>query len=136
MPTINQLVRKGRRKNRKKIDRALQGCPQKRGVVLRVWVTDPRKPNSGQRKMVRVRLSNGVEITAGIPGQGLGGVQEHSQVLIRGGKTKDVTGVKYQVVRGAWDCSGENVDNFRPKKTMKGDRRKSRSKYGSKKPKT
>ena len=135
MPTVNQLVRKGRRKNRKKVNRALQGCPQKRGVVLRVWVTDPRKPNSGQRKMVRVKLSNGVTITAGVPGQGMGGVQEHSQVLIRGGKTKDVTGVKYQVIRGTLDCLGENGDTFRPKKTMTGDRRNSRSKYGSKRPK-
>jgi small subunit ribosomal protein S12 len=102
---------------------------------LQVKILDPRKPNSGARKTARVRLSNGIVVTAGIPGQGLGGVQEHSQVLIRGGKTKDVPGVKYQVVRGTLDCTGENGDNFRPKKSMTGERRKSRSKYGSKKPK-
>lgn len=136
MPTISQLVRKGRRKNRKKVDRALQGAPQKRGVVLRTWVEKPRKPNSGDRKMVRVKLSNGVEVTAGLPGQGMGGVQQHSQVLIRGGRTKDVVGVKYQVIRGTLDCLSENSDDFRPKKTMTGDRRNSRSKYGSKKPKS
>lgn len=135
MPTINQLVRKGRRKNKKKVDRALKGAPQKSGVVLRVWVVKPRKPNSGHRKMARVRLSNGVEITAGIPGQGLGGVQEHARVLVRGGRTKDVPGVRYQIVRGTLDCTGENGDNFRPKKTMQ-DRRNARSRYGSKKPKS
>lgn len=137
MPTINQLVRKGRKRKRKlRVDRALQGAPQKSGVVLRIWVSKPRKPNSGHRKLARVRLSNGVEITAGVPGQGLGGVQEHSQVLVRGGRTKDVPGVKYQIVRGTRDCTGENADNFRPKKTMQGDRRRARSKYGSKKPKS
>ena len=137
MPTINQLVRKGRKRKRKlKMDRALQGAPQRRGVVLRIWVEKPRKPNSGHRKMARVRLSNGVELTAGIPGQGMGAVQEHSVVLIRGGRTKDVPGVKYQIVRGALDCTGENGDSFRPMKSMTGDRRNARSKYGSKKPKT
>ena len=137
VPTINQLVRKGRRRKRKlRVNRALQGCPQKSGVVLRIWVSKPRKPNSGHRKLARVRLSNGVEVTAGIPGQGLGGVQEHSHVLVRGGRTKDVPGVKFQIVRGTLDCTGENGDNFRPTKTMKGDRRRGRSKYGSKRPRT
>ncbi len=136
MPTINQLVRKGRKRKRKlKFDRALQGAPQLSGVVLKIWVIKPRKPNSGHRKMARVLLSNGIQVTAGIPGQGLGGVQEHSRVLIRGGRTKDVVGVKYQIVRGALDCTGENVDNFRPSKSMTGLRLNSRSKYGSKKPK-
>lgn len=131
MPTINQLVRKGRRNNIRKPDRALQGCPQKRGTVLKVWVVKPRKPNSGDRKMVRVRLSNKVEVTASIPGQGLGGVQQHSQVLVRKGRVQDVPGVNYKIVRGALDCQNEDGRSY---KTMN-SRKKARSRFGAKRPK-
>lgn len=123
MPTINQLVRKGRKKQRKGTkSAALQGCPQKRGVCTRVMTITPRKPNSALRKVARVRLVNGVEVTAYIPGIGHN-LQEHSVVLLRGGRVKDLAGVRYHIVRGAKDTLG--VD----------DRRKSRSKYGTKKPK-
>lgn len=123
MPTINQLVRKGRRKKKRKPNRALQGAPQRAGVVLRTWVIKPKKPNSGMRKMARVRLSNGVEITATIPGQGMGGVQDHSHVLVQGASVPDVPGVNYKIIRGTLDCQGQP------------DRAKSRSRYGAKKPK-
>lgn len=136
MPTINQLVRKGRRKRRRTLDRALQGAPQKGGTVLRIWVDNPRKPNSGNRKLARVRLSNGVEITAGVVGIGMGGVQEHSRVLVAGGRVKDMPGVRYRIIRGTWDSTSEAQDQSRPRKTATTDRRNSRSKYGAKRPKT
>ncbi len=123
MPTINQLVRKGRKvivsKNKAP---ALQACPQKRGVCTRVYTTTPKKPNSALRKVARVRLTNGIEVTAYIPGEGHN-LQEHSIVLIRGGRIKDLPGVRYHIIRGTLDTSG--VD----------DRKKSRSKYGTKRPK-
>jgi small subunit ribosomal protein S12 len=123
MPTINQLIRKGRQKPRKKVKTpALQGCPQRRGVCVRVYTSTPKKPNSALRKVARVRLTNGIEVTSYIPGVGHN-LQEHSVVLIRGGRVKDLPGVRYHILRGTMDTSG--VD----------DRRKSRSKYGAKKPK-
>ncbi len=123
MPTINQLVRKGRKvvKSKNKAP-ALEACPQKRGVCTRVYTTTPKKPNSALRKVARVRLTNGMEVTAYIPGEGHN-LQEHSIVLIRGGRIKDIPGVRYHIIRGTLDTSG--VD----------DRKKSRSKYGTKKPK-
>ncbi len=124
MPTISQLVRKGRKqiiaKNKAP---ALNACPQKRGVCTRVYTTTPKKPNSALRKVARVRLTNGNEVTAYIPGEGHN-LQEHSIVLIRGGRIKDLPGVRYHIVRGALDTSGVE------------DRKKSRSKYGAKKPKS
>lgn len=124
MPTINQLVRLGRKKKEKKSKApALQGCPQKRGVCVRVYTVTPKKPNSALRKVARVRLTNGIEITAYIPGIGHN-LQEHSVVLIRGGRVRDLPGVRYKVIRGALDAAG--VQN----------RRKSRSKYGTPKPKS
>jgi len=123
MPTINQLVRKGREKVRKKASApALGGAPQKRGVCLVVRTWSPKKPNSALRKLARVRLTNGTEVWAYIPGIGHN-LQEHSVVLIRGGRVKDLPGVKYHVVRGTLDTAGTR------------DRKTSRSKYGSKKPK-
>ena len=123
MPTINQLVRKGRKTlAEKKTNRALQGNPQRRGVCTRVYTSSPKKPNSALRKIARVRLTNGIEVTAYIPGEGHN-LQEHSIVLVRGGRVKDLPGVRYHIVRGALDCSG--VDK----------RKRSRSKYGSKRPK-
>jgi small subunit ribosomal protein S12 len=123
MPTINQLVRKSRTKVRKK-DKvpALQGCPQKRGVCVRVYTTTPKKPNSALRKVARVRLTNGYEVTSYIPGEGHN-LQEHSVVLIRGGRVKDLPGVRYHIIRGTLDSLGVQ------------DRRKSRSRYGTKRPK-
>ena len=123
MPTINQLVRRGREKVRvKSASPALKQCPQKRGVCTRVYTTTPKKPNSALRKVARVRLTNGFEVTAYIPGEGHN-LQEHSIVLIRGGRVKDLPGVRYHIVRGTLDSAGVN------------DRRKSRSKYGAKRPK-
>lgn len=123
MPTINQLVRKGRNKvQRKNKVPALQACPQKRGVCVRVYTTTPKKPNSALRKVARVRLTNGYEVTSYIPGEGHN-LQEHSVVLIRGGRVKDLPGVRYHVIRGTLDSLGVQ------------DRRKSRSKYGAKRPK-
>jgi small subunit ribosomal protein S12 len=123
MPTINQLVRKGRKVIEKKTSApALKSCPQKRGVCTRVYTSTPKKPNSALRKVARVRLTNGIEVTAYIPGEGHN-LQEHSIVLIRGGRVKDLPGVRYHIIRGALDSSGVN------------NRRKSRSKYGTKKPK-
>ena len=123
MPTINQLVRLGRKTlAEKKTNRALQACPQRRGVCTRVYTSSPKKPNSALRKIARVRLTNGIEVTAYIPGEGHN-LQEHSIVLVRGGRVKDLPGVRYHIVRGALDCSG--VDK----------RKRSRSKYGSKRPK-
>lgn len=123
MPTINQLVRKGRRKSKKKAKTpALQGAPQKRGVCVRVYTSTPKKPNSALRKVARVRLTNGIEVTSYIPGMGHN-LQEHSVVLIRGGRVKDLPGVRYHVIRGTMDTTG--VD----------DRRQGRSKYGAKRPK-
>jgi small subunit ribosomal protein S12 len=123
MPTISQLVRQGRKKqeNRNKVP-ALQACPQKRGVCVRVYTTTPKKPNSALRKVARVRLTNGIEVTSYIPGEGHN-LQEHSVVLIRGGRVKDLPGVRYHIVRGNLDTQGVNGRN------------KSRSKYGTKKPK-
>ena len=121
MPTINQLVRKGRTVlNYKSKSPALGSCPQKRGVCTRVYTTTPKKPNSALRKVARVRLTNGMEVTAYIPGEGHN-LQEHSIVLIRGGRVKDLPGVRYHIVRGAVDSSGV------------ADRKKGRSKYGAKK---
>jgi small subunit ribosomal protein S12 len=123
MPTINQLVRYGRKpKKRKSKSPALEGCPQKRGVCIRVYTTTPKKPNSALRKVAKVRLSNGREVIAYIPGIGHN-LQEHSVVLVRGGRVKDLPGVKYHIVRGVYDAAG--VAN----------RRNSRSKYGAKRPK-
>jgi small subunit ribosomal protein S12 len=123
MPTINQLVRKGREELRKKSSTpALQSCPQKRGVCVRVYTTTPKKPNSALRKIARVRLTNGIEVTSYIPGIGHN-LQEHSVVLIRGGRVKDLPGVRYHIIRGTLDALG--VAN----------RKQGRSKYGTKKPK-
>ncbi len=109
MPTINQLVRKGREKiSKRTASPALQGCPQKRGVCVRVYTTTPKKPNSALRKVARVRLTNGIEVTTYIPGVGHN-LQEHSVVLIRGGRVKDLPGVRYHVVRGTLDASGVQV---------------------------
>ncbi len=122
MPTIQQLIRKGRSsKHKKSTSPALQGSPQKRGVCTRVYTTTPKKPNSALRKVARVRLTNGYEVTAYIPGEGHN-LQEHSIVLVRGGRVKDLPGVKYHIVRGALDTAGVS------------DRRQGRSKYGTKKP--
>jgi len=123
MPTINQLVRKGRKTTKKNTKSpALQSCPQKRGVCTRVMTITPKKPNSALRKVARVRLVNGIEVTAYIPGIGHN-LQEHSVVLLRGGRVKDLPGVRYHIVRGAKDTLGVE------------DRRKARSKYGTKRPK-
>jgi len=123
MPTINQLIRHGRRPLRAK-DKApaFKANPQKRGVCTRVYTTTPKKPNSALRKVARVRLTNGFEVTAYIPGEGHN-LQEHSIVLIRGGRVKDLPGVRYHIVRGTLDSAGVN------------DRKQSRSKYGAKRPK-
>jgi small subunit ribosomal protein S12 len=123
MPTIQQLIRKPRRQpvKRNKVP-AMQSCPQKRGVCTRVYTTTPKKPNSALRKVARVRLTNQLEVTSYIPGEGHN-LQEHSVVLIRGGRVKDLPGVRYHIVRGAKDTLGVE------------DRRKARSKYGAKKPK-
>src|SRR2546428_13608553 len=123
MPTINQLVRKGRQRVKyKTASPALQSSPQKRGVCTRVYTQTPKKPNSALRKVARVRLTNGIEVTTYIPGVGHN-LQEHSIVLIRGGRVKDLPGVRYHVVRGTLDSVGV------------GDRKQSRSKYGAKRPK-
>lgn len=123
MPTIQQLVRKGRSNQSKKSkSRALESCPQKRGVCTRVYTTTPKKPNSALRKVAKVRLVNGYEIIAYIPGEGHN-LQEHSIVLVRGGRVKDLPGVRYHLVRGSLDTAGVK------------DRAKSRSKYGTKRPK-
>ena len=123
MPTINQLVRLGRREVAKKEKApALRSNPQKRGVCTRVYTTTPKKPNSALRKVARVRLTNGFEVTAYIPGEGHN-LQEHSIVMIRGGRVKDLPGVRYHIIRGTLDAAGVN------------DRKKSRSKYGAKRPK-
>ncbi len=124
MPTINQLVRRPRRRAGKKSNvPALGACPQRRGVCTRVYTTTPKKPNSALRKVARVRLTNGFEVTTYIGGEGHN-LQEHSVVLIRGGRVKDLPGVRYHTVRGALDTSGVN------------DRRQGRSKYGAKRPKS
>ena len=124
MPTINQLVRKGRFTQKVKTSSpALKACPQKRGVCTRVYTTTPKKPNSALRKVARVRLTNGIEVTAYVPGEGHN-LQEHSIVLIRGGRVKDLPGVRYHIIRGALDSSGVDA------------RRQGRSKYGAKRPKS
>ena len=124
MPTINQLIRKGRKVQKRKTSApALKECPQKRGVCTRVYTMTPKKPNSALRKIARVRLSNGVEVSAYIPGEGHN-LQEHSIVLVRGGRVKDLPAVRYHIVRGILDTVGVE------------DRRKSRSKYGTKQPKS
>ncbi len=124
MPTINQLVRKPRQQQVKKSNvPALQACPQRRGVCTRVYTTTPKKPNSALRKVARVRLTNGYEVTTYIGGEGHN-LQEHSVVLLRGGRVKDLPGVRYHTVRGALDTSGVS------------DRRQGRSKYGAKRPKS
>ncbi len=121
MPTINQLIRKGRKKIKyKSKSPILDACPQKRGVCLQVKTMTPKKPNSALRKVARVRLSNGIEVTAYIPGEGHN-LQEHSIVLVRGGRVRDLPGVRYHIVRGVLDCQGVT------------DRKQARSKYGSKK---
>lgn len=123
MPTINQLVRRGRQKAMRKTSApALINCPQRRGVCVRVYTSTPKKPNSALRKVARVRLTNGYEITTYIPGVGHN-LQEHSVVLVRGGRVKDLPGVRYHIIRGTLDSAG--VQN----------RKKSRSKYGAKRPK-
>ena len=123
MPTINQLVRKGRKQVKRRTGSpALDSCPQKRGVCTRVYTTTPKKPNSALRKVARVRLTNGKEVTAYIPGEGHN-LQEHSVVLLRGGRVKDLPGVRYHIVRGTLDAVGVQA------------RRQRRSKYGAKKPK-
>ena len=123
MPTINQLVKRGREQQRAKWTApALQGSPQKRGVCTRVYTTTPKKPNSALRKVARVRLTNGIEVTSYIPGVGHN-LQEHSVVLIRGGRVKDLPGVRYHIIRGTLDSIGVQ------------DRRQGRSKYGAKRPK-
>ncbi|MEZ4359391.1 MAG: 30S ribosomal protein S12 [Sphingomonadales bacterium] len=123
MPTINQLVRRGREKVRtKSASPALKQCPQKRGVCTRVYTTTPKKPNSALRKVARVRLTNQMEVTSYIPGEGHN-LQEHSVVLIRGGRVKDLPGVRYHIIRGTLDTTG--VQN----------RKQARSKYGAKRPK-
>ena len=124
MPTVNQLVRKGRKSQskRNKVP-ALEACPQKRGVCTRVYTTTPKKPNSALRKVARVRLTNGIEVNAYIPGEGHN-LQEHSIVLIEGGRVKDLPGVRFHIVRGSLDTAGVN------------DRKTSRSRYGAKKPKS
>lgn len=123
MPTINQLVTKGRKSIKVRTSSpALRNCPQKRGVCLRVYTTTPKKPNSALRKVARVRLTNGIEVTSYIPGVGHN-LQEHSVVLIRGGRVKDLPGVRYHIIRGTLDSVGVL------------DRRKGRSKYGTKRPK-
>ncbi|MBD3267487.1 30S ribosomal protein S12 [bacterium] len=123
MPTINQLIKKGRKaKPRKNKAPAMQKCPQKRGVCTRVWTMSPKKPNSALRKVARVRLTNGIEVNAYIPGEGHN-LQEHSIVLIRGGRVKDLPSVRYHVIRGVLETMGVEK------------RRRSRSKYGTKKPK-
>ncbi|MBU1002978.1 MAG: 30S ribosomal protein S12 [Proteobacteria bacterium] len=123
MPTINQLVRKKRVKQlKRKKTPALMECPQRRGVCTRVYTTTPKKPNSALRKVARVRLTNGMEVTSYIPGEGHN-LQEHSVVMIRGGRVKDLPGVRYHIIRGSLDTSGV------------ADRRKGRSKYGAKRPK-
>jgi len=123
MPTINQLIRDGRETKKKKTKSpALRQCPQKRGVCTRVMTFTPKKPNSALRKVARVRLTNGIEVTAYIPGIGHN-LQEHSAVLIRGGRVKDLPGVRYHIIRGTLDTLGVN------------ERKKSRSKYGTKRPK-
>lgn len=123
MPTINQLIRKPRKKpvERTKVP-ALERCPQKRGVCTRVYTTTPKKPNSALRKVARVRLTNGFEVTSYIPGEGHN-LQEHSVVMIRGGRVKDLPGVRYHIIRGVLDTQGVS------------DRRQRRSKYGTKRPK-
>ncbi|MFQ5798076.1 MAG: 30S ribosomal protein S12 [Bacteroidota bacterium] len=123
MPTINQLVRAGRQEvTWKTKSPALERCPQKRGVCTRVYTTTPKKPNSALRKVARVRLTNGIEVTAYIPGEGHN-LQEHSIVMIRGGRVKDLPGVRYHIIRGTLDSAGVN------------DRKQGRSKYGAKRPK-
>ncbi|KPJ68500.1 30S ribosomal protein S12 [candidate division WOR-1 bacterium DG_54_3] len=123
MPTVNQLIRKGRRIIRAKPSTpALRRCPQKRGVCTRVYTSTPKKPNSALRKVARVRLTNAIEVTAYIPGEGHN-LQEHSLVLIRGGRVKDLPGVRYHIIRGTLDAAGV------------ADRKQGRSKYGAKKPK-
>ena len=123
MPTINQMVREGRKGVKSKTSApALTGSPQKRGVCIRVYTTTPKKPNSALRKVARVRLTNGIEVTTYIPGIGHN-LQEHSVVLIRGGRVKDLPGVRYHIIRGTLDSVGVQ------------DRKQSRSKYGAKKPK-
>jgi small subunit ribosomal protein S12 len=120
MPTINQLIRKGRENlAAKTASPALKACPQKRGVCTRVYTTTPKKPNSALRKVARVRLTNGMEVTSYIPGEGHN-LQEHSSVLIRGGRVKDLPGVRYHIIRGTLDTQGVN------------SRRQGRSKYGAK----
>ena len=124
MPTINQLIRKGRKdKFEQTKSPALKACPQRRGVCTRVYTTTPKKPNSAMRKVCRVRLTSGFEVTSYIGGEGHN-LQEHSIVLIRGGRVKDLPGVRYHTVRGTLDCAGVN------------DRKQGRSKYGAKKPKS
>ena len=123
MPTINQLIRNGRKKPFKKTKvPAMESCPQKRGVCTRVYTTTPKKPNSALRKVARIRLTNGFEVTSYIPGEGHN-LQEHSVVMIRGGRVKDLPGVRYHIIRGNLDTQGVN------------DRKQRRSKYGAKRPK-
>ncbi len=133
MPTIAQLIRKGRKPFRTKSDApALRGAPQRRGVCTRVYTVTPKKPNSALRKVARVRLTSGTEVTAYVPGIGHT-LQEHSVVLVRGGRVKDLPGVRYHIVRGALDCTGVNEQNSTSAENKW--RNQGRSKYGTKKPK-
>ncbi len=132
MPTIQQLIRNGRKLQKARTDSpALRSCPQKRGVCTRVYTTTPKKPNSALRKVCRVRLTNAMEVISYIPGEGHN-LQEHSVVLIRGGRVKDLPGVRYHVVRGTLDASGAQG----PSSTNKANRNRKRSKYGVKRPKS
>jgi small subunit ribosomal protein S12 len=131
MPTINQLVRKGRKQQRRKSKApALDKSPQKRGVVLRVYVVTPKKPNSAKRRIARVKLTNGMTVTAYDPGEG-SALQEHASVLVRGGRVKDLPGVRYHIVRGALDSTAA----IGPSNSNQAERKKSRSKYGVESPK-
>lgn len=129
MPTVNQMVRKGR-KTKKRFSKApaLKGNPQQRGTVLRTFIVKPKKPNSAERHCCRVRLSNGLVVNAYVPGRGMN-IQEHSNVLIKGGRVPDLPGVRYKVVRGAYDCSGADPEHGGV------ERRNGRSKYGVRRPK-
>ena len=137
MPTVNQLIRKGRQNKptRNKVP-ALESCPQRRGVCTRVYTTTPKKPNSALRKVARVRLTNGFEVTSYIPGEGHN-LQEHSVVMIRGGRVKDLPGVRYHTIRGVLDTQGVRYHTIRGVLDTQGvkDRRQRRSKYGAKRPK-
>ncbi len=135
MPTINQLIRRGRKRPRKRNKTpALQGCPQKRGVVTRVYIVEPKKPNSANRRVIRVKLTNGMSVSAYDPGEE-SNLTEHANVLVRGGRVKDLPGVRYHIVRGALDSKGADGPTSTSSPTDKKYRNVSRSKYGVKRKK-